>query len=188
MKDVPVKEVAFDIRYDAYIQGLDAELNWYASALGFGETFYKMGMSGQATATEILSEDSDAFRTKQTYETMIKDVIIDLVKSVCFLENIDVTTEEINVEFDYSRFENQEKVQQRLEREVSNGITSKVEYRMKVYNEPEEVAKQNIAKAEAENDEVDKLLKNDVKNKSEDEQKEEEEEKKVDEKNNNKQQ
>ena len=32
----------------------------------------------------------------------------------------------------------------RLEREVSKGITSKVEYRMKVYGETEEIAKQKI--------------------------------------------
>ena len=41
---------------------------------------------------------------------------------------------------DYSRFENQTATQQRLEREVARGITSKVEYRMKVYNETEETA------------------------------------------------
>ena len=74
----------------------------------------------------------------------IKDVIIDLVKAVCYLEGIELSENEIQVEFDYSRFENQEKVQMRLEREVSKGITSKVEYRMKVYGETEEIAKQKI--------------------------------------------
>ena len=74
----------------------------------------------------------------------IKDVIIDLVKSVCYLEGIELSENEIQVEFDYSRFENQEKTQLRLEREVQQGITSKVEYRMKVYGETEEIAKQKI--------------------------------------------
>lgn len=167
MKDVPVTDIAFDIRKDAFIDGIDAELNWYGSALGFGETFYKMGTSGQATATEILSEDSDAFKTKQTYETMIKDVIIDLVKSVCYLEKIEIDEDEIHVDFDYSRFENQEKTQQRLEREVENGIISKVEYRMKVYSETEEVAKQKIQKIEDSEPSLASLLKeNNFNNKS----------------------
>ena len=69
---------------------------------------------------------------------------IDLVKAVCYLEGIELSENEIQVEFDYSRFENQEKIQLRLEREVSKGITSKVEYRMKVYGETEEIAKQKI--------------------------------------------
>ena len=145
MKDQPVKDISFDLRYQEHIDSINAELNWYSASLGFGETFYKLDGNGQATATEILSQDDDAFRTKQTFEAVIKDVIIDLVKSVCYLEDIELSENEIQVEFDYSRFENQEKVQMRLEREVKMGITSKTEYRMKVYGETEEIARQKIA-------------------------------------------
>lgn len=144
MKDQPVKDISFGIRYQEHIDSINAELSWYSSALGFGEDYYKFDGGGQATATEILSENDEAFRTKQVYETVIKDVIIDLVKSVCYLEGIEVSEDEIQVEFDYSRFENQEKTQQRLEREVAKGLTSRVEYRMKVYNETEDIAKQKI--------------------------------------------
>jgi A118 family predicted phage portal protein len=144
MKDQPVKDISFDLRYKEHIDSINAELNWYSASLGFGENFYKFDGGGQATATEILSQDDDAFRTKQTFEVVIKDVIIDLVKSVCYLEGIELSENEIQVEFDYSRFENQEKTQLRLEREVSQGITSKIEYRMKVYGETEEIAKQKI--------------------------------------------
>lgn len=145
MKDQPVKDISFDIRYQEHIDSINAELSWYSGSIGLGSDYYKVDGKGNATATEILSEDDEAFRTKQVYETVIKDVIIDLVKSVCFLENIELSEDEIQVDFDYSRFENQEKTQQRLEREVSKGITSKVEYRMKVYSETEEIAKQKIA-------------------------------------------
>ena len=86
------------------------------------------------------------------------DVIIDLVKSICYLEEIEIGENEIQVEFDYSRFENQEKTQQRIEREVDKGITSKVEYRMKVYNEEEEVAKQKIADIKANDPSLDDLV------------------------------
>lgn len=150
MKDQPIKDISFDLRYKEHIDSINAELSWYSSALGFGEDYYKFDGGGQATATEILSENDEAFRTKQVYETVIKDVIIDLVKSICFLEGIEISEDEIQVEFDYSRFENQEKTQQRLEREVSKGITSKVEYRMKVYGETEEVARQKIAQIKEE--------------------------------------
>lgn len=144
MKDQPVKDISFDLRYQEHIDSINAELNWLSSAVGFGEEFYKFDGNGQATATEILSQNDDAFRTKQVYETVIKDVIIDLVKSICFLEDIEINEDEIEITMDYSRFENQEKTQQRLEREVASGITSKVEYRMKVYNEEESVAREKI--------------------------------------------
>ena len=158
MKDQPVKDISFDLRYKEHIDSINAELSWYSSSLGFGEDYYKFDGGGVATATEILSENDEAFRTKQVYETIIKDVIIDLVKSVCYLEEIDLSEDEIQVEFDYSRFENQEKTQQRLEREVSKGITSKIEYRMKVYNETEEVARQKIAEIRKEEPSINDLV------------------------------
>lgn len=158
MKEQPVKDISFDLRYQEHIDSINAELNWYSASLGFGESFYKFDGNGQATATEILSQDDDAFRTKQTYEAVIKDVLIDLVKAVCYLEGIELSENEIQVEFDYSRFENQEKTQLRLEREVSNGITSKVEYRMKVYGETEEIAKQKIAEIKENEPKVEDLI------------------------------
>lgn len=158
MKDQPVKDISFDLRYQEYIDSINAELNWYSSALGFGEDWYNVNGTGKATATEIISQNDDAFRTKQVYETVIRDVIIDLVKSVCFLEQIELSENEIQVEFDYSRFENQTAIQQRLEREVSRGITSKVEYRMKIYGEDEAIAKQKIDEIKKENPSVEELL------------------------------
>lgn len=158
MKDQPVKDISFDLRFKEHIDSINAELNWYSSALGFGEGFYKFDGNGMATATEILSQDDDAFRTKQVYENVVKDVIIDLVKSVCFLENIKIGEDEIEIIMDYSRFENQEKTQQRLEREVREGITSKVEYRMKVYNETKEIAQQKISEIEENEPTADDIL------------------------------
>lgn len=158
MKDQPVKDISFDLRYKEHVDSINAELNWYSSALGFGEEFYKFDGGGQATATEIISQNDDAFRTKQVYETVIKDVIKDLVMAICFLEEIEVSENEIEIIMDYSRFENQTATQQRLEREVSRGITSKVEYRMKVYGETEEIAKQKIAEIEENEPSVDELM------------------------------
>ena len=158
MKDQPVKDISFDLRYKEHVDSINAELNWYSSALGFGEEFYKFDGGGQATATEIISQNDDAFRTKQVYETVIKDVIIDLVKSVCYLEGIELNENEIEIIMDYSRFENQTATQQRLEREVNMGITSKVEYREKVYGETEEMARQKIAEIKADEPTYEDLL------------------------------
>lgn len=158
MKDQPIKDISFDYRYEECIGSINAELNWYASALGFGEEFYKFDGNGKATATEIISQNDDAFRTKQVFETVIKDVIIDLVKAVCYLEGIELSENEIEITMDYSRFENQTATQQRLEREVNAGLTGKVEYRMKVYGETEEIARQKIAEIKEDNPNVKDLL------------------------------
>ena len=158
MENQPIKDISFDLRYKEHIDSINAELSWFSSGIGLGESYYKFDGGGKATATEILSEDDEAFRTKQSYETPIKDVIIDLVKSICYLENIEISEDEIQVEFDYSRFENQEKTQQRLEREVNMGITSKVEYREKVYGEEEKIAKEKIEQIKKDNPSIEDLL------------------------------
>ena len=158
MKDQPVKDISFGIRYEEHIKSINSELNWYSSALGFGEDWYSFDGKGVATATEILSQNDDAFRTKQIYETVIKDVIIDLVKSICFLEGIEISEDEIDITMDYSRFENQTATQQRLEREVQRGITSKEEYRMKVYGEAEEIAKQKILDIKSNNPTIEDII------------------------------
>jgi A118 family predicted phage portal protein len=158
MKDQPIKDISFDIRYKEHIDSINSELNWYASDLGLGEDWYSFDSNGQATATEIISQNDDAFRTKQNYETVIRDVIIDLVKSICFLEGIKLSEDEIEITMDYSRFENQTAIQQRLEREVNSGITSKVEYRMKVYDETEEIARQKIEEIQKNNPSIEDLI------------------------------
>ena len=158
MREQPIKDISFDLRYQEHIDSINAELNWYSGDLGFGEDWYKFDGSGRATATEIISQNDDAFRTKQAFEVILKDVIIDLVKAVCYLENIETTTEEIKVDFDYSRFENQTATQQRLEREVNMGIISKVEYREKVYGEEETVAKEKIEEIKKENPSIQDIL------------------------------
>lgn len=158
MKDQPVKDISFDLRYQEHIDSINSELNWYSSDLGFGEDWYRFDGSGQATATEIISQNDDAFRTKQSYETVICDVIIDLVKAICYLEGIELSEDEIQITLDNSRFENQTATQQRLEREVNMGITSKVEYRMKVYNEEEEVARQKIEEIKQNNPSINDLI------------------------------
>jgi len=158
MKDQPVKDISFDLRYKEHIESINSELNWYSGDLGLGEDYYKFDGVGRATATEILSQNDDAFRTKQTFETVIRDVIIDLVKVVCHLEGIEISEDEIEITMDYSRFENQTATQQRLEREVNSGITSKVEYRMKVYGETEEIASKKIAEIKKDDPSIKEIL------------------------------
>lgn len=147
MENQPIKEIDFKLRYQEHINSINAELNWLSSNVGFGEDFYSFGSDGVKTATEIMQEDSDAYRTKCAYEIALKDFLYDLVKSVCYLGNIKFNNLEIIT--DYSRFENVNAVQQRMERELDLGIISKVEYRMKVYNEDEETATKKIKEIEA---------------------------------------
>lgn len=142
MENQPIKEIDFNLRYQAHVDSINSELNWLSANIGFGESFYSFDGSRVKTATEVLSEDSDAWRTKNSYEIVLKDTIYDLVKSICFLAGIQ--TEKIEIITDYSRFKDENAEQQRMERELDKGIISRVEYRMKIYNEDEKTAIKKI--------------------------------------------
>ena len=156
----PFKKTEFDLMFNEGISrvGEIVDLGVENGILAKSGSWYSYDGKGMASATEIISQNDDAFRTKQTFETVIRDVLIDLVKVVCRLEGIEISEDEIEITMDYSRFENQTATQQRLEREVDKGITSKVEYRMKVYGETEEIARQKIQEIQQENPSIDDLL------------------------------
>ena len=142
MEGEPVKEIDMTLRVNEHIEGINNELTWLGSNAGFGEGQYRFDGSRVVTATQILSEDSDAYRTKNTDEIVLKDMLYDLVMVVCRLEGI--PTNNVIIETDYSRFKDETAEQQRYERELNLGVLSKVEYRMKVYGEDEKTATEKI--------------------------------------------
>ena len=143
MQDQPVKEIDFTLRVQDHMDAINSELNWLSAGVGFGESYYSLEGSRVKTATEVMSEDSEAFRTKNADEIVLKDMIYDLVSAICYLAKIDFNTIEIIT--DYSRFKDETAEQLRYEREVNSGLISKVEYRMNVYGEDEETARAKIA-------------------------------------------
>jgi A118 family predicted phage portal protein len=156
MDQQPIKDIDFNLRYQEHVESIQSELNWLSSNIGFGENFYAFGGSQPVTATEVLSRDSDAYRTKACYEATVSNCLKQLIYAVGYLANIDIKS--IDIVTDYSRFKNDVAEQQRLIQEVNAGITSKVEYRMKIYNEEEQVARQKIDEINSAEPNVNELL------------------------------
>jgi len=156
MDQQPIKDIDFNLRVQEHIDSIQSELNWLSSNIGFGENFYAFGGNQPMTATEVLSRDSDAYRTKNSYDVALIDCLEQLIRAVCYLANIDVTTVEIVT--DYSRFKNDSAEQSRLMQEVNTGITSKIEYRMKIYNETLEEATKKINDIKASDPSVTDLI------------------------------
>jgi A118 family predicted phage portal protein len=156
MDQQPIKEIDFNIRYQEHIDSIQSELNWLSSNIGFGENFYNFSGTQPMTATEVMSRDSDAYRTKDGYDSVLIECIETLVKAVCYLAGIQTST--VEVVTDYSRFKNDSAEQSRLMQEVNNGITSKIEYRVKIYNEDEILARKKIEEIQSNEPTVDQLV------------------------------
>lgn len=142
MEDQPVKDIDFSIRANEHIESINAELNWLSSNVGLGNNFYKFDSSGLKTATEVMSENADAFRTKVHYDIIVNDVIYDLVKVICEMENI--KTNRITIVPDDSIIEDKNAEQMRALQEVTQSLRSKKSYLMEIKGMTEEEAEKEL--------------------------------------------
>lgn len=140
------------LRTDAYFNGINSALNLLSSKVGFGENHYRFDGGGITTATQVISENSEMFRNLKKHEIILNDVIIDVCKALMYIHNNFTNNEykfdlneNIEVRFDDSIIEDKESQKTSDRQDVSMGIMSDVEYRMKWYNEDEATAKQKLA-------------------------------------------
>lgn len=144
----PVKEIDFTLRYQEHIDSINADLNWLSEDLGLGANWYKFNGTGVKTATEVISENSKAFRTKTRYEIIINSNVYDLVKAVCELEGI--KSNKITIIPDDSIIEDKNAEATRAQMEVTQGLRSKKSYLMDIKGMSEEEAEEELQKIQEE--------------------------------------
>ncbi len=148
MEGQPVKEIDFNLRAQEHIDSINAELNWLSSNVGLGSNFYKFDGVSTKTATEVISENSDAFRTKVHYDIIVNDVVYDLVKVICEMEGI--KTNKITIIPDDSIIEDKNTEQLRAQQEVAQGLRSKKSYLMDIKGMSEQEAEEELQKIQEE--------------------------------------
>lgn len=148
MEGQPVKEIDFSLRTQEHIDAINADLDWLSSNVGLGGNFYKFDGKSTKTATEVISENSDAFRTKVHYDIITNDVIYDLVKVICEMEGI--KTNKITIIPDDSIIEDKNTEQLRAQQEVTAGLRSKKSYLMDIKGMSEQEAEEELQKIQEE--------------------------------------
>lgn len=138
----PVKEIDMKIRYQEHIDSINAELSWLADNVGLGDNYYEFDGTSVKTATEVISENSKAFRTREHYLAIVKSAVYDLVKAVCELEGIKTT--KISIIPDDSIIEDKNAEITRAQMEVSQGLRSKKSYLMDIKGMTEEEAEKEL--------------------------------------------
>lgn len=161
-KDDLIQSDTDDLRTDKQIQTLNMELNLLGNKVGFGENHYHFDGTNLSTATAVVSSNSKLFRRKKKLEIGYESSIYDLVEAVAYVSTkfgkYNVNTEDMVIQFDDSIIEDKEAESNRAMREVSAGLLSKVEYRMKIFGETEEIAKKKIEEINASNPPAEELV------------------------------
>lgn len=146
-----IEELGGDLRIDEYEKAVQMALNCLSMKVGLGTNHWRFSASGITTATEVISADSDEFRTLKKHELILDDVIKELVHIVLMLGNRfcgqhlneDVA---MSIDFDDSIIEDTSVDFERDCRMLANGTLNRYEFRMKWRNEDEETAKKNLPK------------------------------------------
>lgn len=144
----PINEVNMEIRSEAHEQGINANLNMLSMKCGFGQNHYKFENGNIQTATQVISENSDMYRTINKHEIILRSVLEELIRIIARLGKIiGVNTEpdtEVVVDFDDSIIEDKQAERQSDRQDVSMGAMPLSEYRAKWYGETEEEAAKKI--------------------------------------------
>jgi hypothetical protein len=137
-----------ELRYDAYVRGINTEMSYIAMKCGLGENFLKFDGSMVATATQVVADNSSLFRNIRKHQILLEEVLIRMTKAIIYASN-DFTEVifnpmedfDIKVKFDDSIFEDKGSEMDRDRLDVQAGIMSVPEFREKWYGETEEEAK-----------------------------------------------
>ena len=135
----PIQPVDMALRVGDHATALQTQLNLLSQSVGFGSNGFKWDVGGVTTATQVISQNSELFRTMKKHEAMLEDAMIDMARGLLYIEavfagdNAIKLDAEITVDFDDSIIEDTAEIKRQAMLELNVGLISKAEYYRQVY-------------------------------------------------------
>jgi len=133
-----IQEANGEIRSEAYIAGLNFELSMLSHKVGLGYGYFNMNPNGDVTATQVVSENSELFRTLKKHEILIRDELTQFINAICMYSNeyceFKIGTYDpdgIDIVFDDSIIEDKQAEKTADQQEVTTGLMTNVAYAIK---------------------------------------------------------
>lgn len=157
-----VQEVNGELRIAELKNALQTNLDLLSMKVGLGDKYFKFdGTQITRTATEVISENSDLFRTIVKHETLLESALQELIRNIIEIGNAEkifkISPNIINIKFDDSIIESKEQEKAQDRQDMTMEVMSRKEYREKWYGEDEETAKQKIKEIDNEKQEISNL-------------------------------
>lgn len=157
-----LKEINMELRVESHNQAIQTNLDLLSEKVGFGKGFYvyDKATGGVTTATQVISEKSETFRTIQKHENILDSVLRQLIGVIVDMGNRYMglglkTDADINIDFDDSIIEDKQAEFNRDLTLVNAGAMGVDEFRAKYMNETLEEARKNLPGQEPVIDQVD---------------------------------
>lgn len=143
-----IHEVNMSLRVTEHETAINQDLNLLSLKAGFGTQYYRFERGAVATATQVISENSDLYRTIRKHEIPLTASLQSLCRAIIRLgvaagENLNPDAE-IKVTFDDSIIEDKGAEREQDRQDVAMGVMSLAEYRAKWYGETEEEAAKRL--------------------------------------------
>ena len=141
-----VKDLSVELRADDIINSINALLNIIAMKAGFSAGTFTFNGQGVKTATEVISENSATYQTKNSYETMVDESLKQLINSILDLSTLYGIYKRpdkelvITINFDDSIAQDRDSNFNRYSMAVGQGLMPKVEAMMRIWDITEDTA------------------------------------------------
>ena len=135
----PIQPVDMALRVGDHATAIQTQLNLLSQSVGFGSDGFKWDVGGVTTATQVISQNSEMFRTIKKHEAMLEDALIDMAKGLLYVEAVfggDKAIKldaEITIDFDDSIIEDTAEIKRQAMLELNVGLISMTEYYRQVY-------------------------------------------------------
>jgi A118 family predicted phage portal protein len=152
-----IEDISVELRVEEHIAALNALLTHFSMQIGFSAGAFTFDSAGLKTATEVISENSKTFRTKQAHETTIEAGLQQLVKIIVAVAELyevfpaPAGEYDVTVTFDDSIAEDKAANANYYILLTSSGLVSKLFAIQKVLGLTEEQARQMLQQISSEN-------------------------------------
>lgn len=139
-----LKEYSPQMRDDAYNRGLEKYLREIEFNVGLAYGDLSDVQQVEKTAAEVKTSKARKFNRVGSIQSKLKDCLEDFVAGLAFYNGCYTSGYEFMCNFNDSILTDEETERQQDRQDVSMGVMSHLEYRMKWYNEDEATARKNL--------------------------------------------
>lgn len=148
-----IEAMDMSIRADEHEKGITKALDLLSFKCGMGTGRYRFENGSVKTATEIVSSQSDLYRTLCKHEITVGEAIRGMVDRIAFLSGVTLT-KNIDIDFDDSIIQDKEAERKQDMADLAAGIMLPWEYRVKWYGETEAQARKMLSELEVDTDPI----------------------------------
>ena len=156
----PIVECNMQLRINELDAALQTQLNLISQSCGFGSNGYKWDKGNVTTATQVISENSEMFRTLKKHELILRPAVIDMAHGLLYFEKEFAKDTRINLEasitvdFDDSIIEDTGEKKRQALLDYQNGLIDAIEYYKTVYGMDDKQATEFYKKLQSRKPEI----------------------------------